>query len=73
MYAFADRYNIPHNKCGKLIVANSEEELASLDGILAKGEANGVHDLEMISSVQVRQRRTPAPAHLGGMAGAQPV
>lgn len=56
LYSFVERHSIPHKKCGKLIVANSAEELDSLDGILEKGRQNGVDDLRIISPEEVRER-----------------
>ena len=50
MYDFAKNYNVPFNNCGKLIVANSSEELRMLDGIIEKGKGNGVDDLRIISN-----------------------
>ena len=42
MYDFLDRHNVAYNKCGKLIVATQDSELAALDALAARGEANGV-------------------------------
>jgi len=42
MYEFCDKYNIPYKKCGKLIVANTKEEITTLDDILLSSYKNGV-------------------------------
>lgn len=47
---FAKAYNIPHDICGKIIVATSEEELPQIDRILARGIENGLKGLEVIDA-----------------------
>jgi len=42
LYRFCEQYGIEHRRCGKLIVATSEEQRASLDGIASAARANGV-------------------------------
>lgn len=39
---YCDEHRIPLNRCGKLVVAQSEAEHASLDEFLRRGRANGV-------------------------------
>ena len=34
LYHFLKTHNVPHQQCGKLIVATSEQELSVLDGML---------------------------------------
>src|SRR3954452_1591418 len=45
LYAFCDSHGVPYRRSGKLIVATSEEERASIEGLARKGLANGVDDL----------------------------
>jgi len=54
LYNFMDEYNVKYNNCGKLIVANSKDELAMLNIIVNKGKENGVNDLQIISPEQVK-------------------
>jgi len=51
LYEFCDRYGIPYRRCGKLIVASSEAQLAKLSGLQAAARANGV-ELEALSRAQ---------------------
>ena len=53
LYGYCDTYGIPHRRCGKLIVATSEAQLADLEKIKAAAHANGVN-LEQLSAVQAR-------------------
>ena len=64
LYAFCDRHDIPHARCGKLIVARSPPELTQLEALAARGRANGVDDLEVVDRAFLR-RREP---HVEGVA-----
>ena len=54
LYDYCAQRNIGHNRCGKLIVATSESQVAQLQGIIAKAAANGVNDLVLLSREQAR-------------------
>jgi L-2-hydroxyglutarate oxidase LhgO len=55
LYAFAQRYNVPFNRCGKLLVATEEAEMARLAAIEARAARNGVTDLKRLTQDEVRQ------------------
>jgi len=48
MVEFCSRHGIPHEVCGKLIVATNSEEAARLDVLLAQGVANGLEGLRLL-------------------------
>ena len=54
LYAFCDAHGVPYARCGKLIVATDEAELASVFALRAKGEANGVDDLVWLSAAEAK-------------------
>lgn len=54
LYDFMKTHNVAHTNCGKLIVACAPEEVATLAGIMEKGAANGVDDLEMLDARHAR-------------------
>src|SRR5690606_1505256 len=54
LYAYAQAQGIPHQRCGKLIVATSEAQHSALDKIVARAEACGVHDLQRLSAAQAQ-------------------
>ena len=52
LYAYADERAVPYRRCGKLIVATSQEQVGELEGIIAKARANGVDDLVLLTREQ---------------------
>lgn len=55
LYPFCEKWEIPHKRLGKLIIARNEEELQALDSILVQGQKNGVNDLELLNQDQITQ------------------
>jgi len=53
LYDYCDVKSVPYKRCGKLIVANSSEQLSDLENIRARAIANGVDDLSFLDSKQV--------------------
>ena len=52
VYRFCENWGITYSRCGKLIVANSPAESASLDELFIQAVANGVGDLEALDASQ---------------------
>jgi (S)-2-hydroxyglutarate dehydrogenase len=55
MYEFCDERGIPYERCGKVIVATSEEELPNLERLHQNGLANGVPGLETIDRERLHE------------------
>jgi L-2-hydroxyglutarate oxidase len=55
MYEFCVQHEIPHKRCGKVIVARHEGELARLDELERRGRANGVPGLRRLSASELRE------------------
>src|SRR5437870_950709 len=53
LYAYCAEREIPHARVGKLIVATSAQEIPVLTALRTSAEANGVHDLVMLSASEV--------------------
>ena len=62
---FSKKHKIPHDICGKILVATDEKELPNLDRIEAKGQENGLTSIERIGPDQIRE----IEPHCAGIAG----
>jgi L-2-hydroxyglutarate oxidase LhgO len=60
LYEFCAKHDVPHVRCGKLIVPSGRPELsaaiAELEALCALGKRNGVEELEMVDADFVRAR-----------------
>ncbi len=54
MYEFCASHGVPHRKCGKLIVATEDAEVAKMEAILKQGQINGVENFRMIDGGAAR-------------------
>jgi L-2-hydroxyglutarate oxidase len=55
IYAFCEERGIPTDRCGKVIVAITEDELPRLENLHQRGLANGVEGLEMVGPERLRE------------------
>jgi L-2-hydroxyglutarate oxidase LhgO len=56
MYEFCAKHAVPHERTGKIIVANDDHETAELEALLARGLANGVEGLTLVDRSFVAAR-----------------
>lgn len=66
LYDYCASRHVGHARCGKLTVAPSADRLAELQALTARGIANGVNDLYVISADEMRVLE-PAVAGAGAM------
>ena len=52
---FAKQFKIPHDICGKLIVATHQSELAHMNKVFQNGIDNGVEDMEIIDAKRIKE------------------
>jgi L-2-hydroxyglutarate oxidase LhgO len=52
---FAGEHGIPHDVCGKVVVATDESELAHMDRVFNNGLQNGVEGIEKVTSEQIKE------------------
>lgn len=55
MVAFCREHGVPHEVCGKLVVAVTPDELARLHALHERGTANGLAGLELLGREQMRE------------------
>jgi len=60
LYEFCARHQVPHVRCGKLIVPSGRPDnapvIAELEALCARGHENGVPELRMVDAAFVRAR-----------------
>jgi L-2-hydroxyglutarate oxidase LhgO len=52
LYHYCDEHGVPYRRCGKLIVATSDNERDKLAAIKAHAEANGVDDMKVLTRAE---------------------
>jgi L-2-hydroxyglutarate oxidase len=65
MYHFCADHGIPHERCGKVVVATEERELPALDELERRGIANGLAGLRRLTGEQLPEYEP----HVRGVAG----
>jgi (S)-2-hydroxyglutarate dehydrogenase len=64
MVGFCEENAIPHEVCGKLVVATDEHEVHRLRGLQERGTLNGLQGLRWLNSGEIRE----IEPHAGGIA-----
>ncbi len=65
LYEFCETHQVPHQRCGKLIVAADEAEMADLEALRQRGLANGVTGLALVDQRFIAQREPAIRAYAG--------
>jgi L-2-hydroxyglutarate oxidase LhgO len=65
MVQFCREQNLPHEICGKVIVASSEKELPGLQELYRRGVANGVPGVRLVNAIELRE----IEPHVAGLQG----
>jgi L-2-hydroxyglutarate oxidase len=65
MFHFCQEHGIPHRRCGKVVIAREQPELAALDELERRGRANGLQGIRRLSVDQIKEREP----HVAGLAG----
>ncbi len=65
MYRFCADNGIPHDRCGKLVVATDASELPALEELERRGAANGLRGIQRLTGEQLRE----IEPHVRGVAG----
>ncbi len=65
MYQFCEEHGIPHQRCGKVVVATHPGELPALDELERRGRANGLTGMRRLDAAGLREFEP----HVAGIAG----
>lgn len=55
MVEFCQRHTIPHEICGKIVIATQENEFPHLRALYERGQANGLEGLRLLVPEQIRE------------------
>jgi L-2-hydroxyglutarate oxidase len=55
MKEFCQTHNIPHDVCGKVVVATSADEVPRLNALFERGQQNGLQGLRLLSPEALRE------------------
>ena len=66
LYRFCQEHGIPHERCGKVVIATQERELPALDELERRGRANGLSGLRRLRPEEIREHE-PHAAGIGGL------
>ena len=65
LYRFCEENDIPHERCGKLVVATRKDELAGMEKLAERGMANGLTGIRNLKGEEL----TEYEPHVHGLAG----
>lgn len=55
MYAFCAEHSIPYDKCGKIVVATSPDEIPALNELESRGLANGLKGIRRLKPEEIKE------------------
>lgn len=66
LYAFCAAQRVPHDRCGKLVVATTDDEVPALEALARRATDNGVEGLEIVGHqfIETREPRVRGVAAL---------
>lgn len=66
MYRFCQEHQIAHDRCGKLVVATTPEQLPALEELERRGRANGLQGLRRLQAAELKEYE-PAVVGVAGL------
>ncbi|MEM7000463.1 MAG: NAD(P)/FAD-dependent oxidoreductase [Pseudomonadota bacterium] len=66
LYEYCAAHGVPHQRCGKIIVAAEQHQVDTVTSYLAKAAANGVHDLRWLDAAEIAELE-PEVRSVGGV------
>src|SRR5262249_46379199 len=65
LYRFCQEHGVPHERCGKIVVATRPDELPALERLIERGQANGLQGLRELTAAEIKEFEP----HATGLAG----
>lgn len=65
LYDFCEKWEVPFQRIGKLIVAPDDDSISTLESLFKKGNDNGVFDLQMLNKSEVSRMEPHIKASAG--------
>ncbi len=65
MYRFCEEHSIAHDRCGKVVVATTPEEIPRLDELERRGRANGLDEIRRLRPEEIKEHEP----HVSGIDG----
>lgn len=65
MYQFCQEHGIKHERCGKVVVASSKDEIPALNELERKGSLNGLSGIKRLNAEQIKEYEP----HVAGVEG----
>jgi L-2-hydroxyglutarate oxidase LhgO len=65
LYPFLEAHGVGFDKCGKIVVATSESEVAHVESVARQAEINGVEGLRLLTGAEVKALEPEAHAVMG--------
>jgi L-2-hydroxyglutarate oxidase LhgO len=63
LYRFCATHDVPHERCGKFVVASEASELGELEALIVRAQTNGVQGLELVDGAFVAAGEPHVRAH----------
>lgn len=66
LYDFCQEHDIPHDRCGKVVVAVTDDELPKMANLEERGKANGLKGIKRLSGEELKEYE-PHVTGVGGL------
>jgi L-2-hydroxyglutarate oxidase len=66
LYEFCQTHDIPHDRCGKVVVAVGDEEMTNLEKLEERGKANGLIGIKRLHAEELKEYE-PHVTGVGGL------
>ncbi len=63
LYDYCASHGVPHRKCGKLVVATNDKEIAGIEKIFKQSQINGCENVELIDAATAKRTRAACLLH----------